>query len=144
MPHIEIPLRTSRAGGAKLKLPMIALFVGSMALMGFFPFAGFYSKDAILEHLFVEGDWVLFGMALLGVFVTAYYTARAIYLMLKVLLPTATRSRQRSRPRFAFGWLDETPTQFSCICVPRCGKCRLWKAHNWFVIPRKPSMAMPR
>jgi len=74
----------ARAGGAKLKLPMIGLVAGSLALMGFFPFAGFYSKDAILEHLIVEHDWVLFGMALLGVFVTAYYTARVIFLMLTV------------------------------------------------------------
>ncbi|MBK8129550.1 MAG: NADH-quinone oxidoreductase subunit L [bacterium] len=74
----------ARAGGAKLKLPMIGLVAGSLALMGFFPFAGFYSKDAILEHLVVEHNYVLLTMALIGVFVTAYYTARVIFLMLTV------------------------------------------------------------
>lgn len=74
----------ARAGGRKLKVAMIGLITGSLALAGIFPFAGFYSKDAILEHLLVAGHPVLFAMALLGVLITAYYTFRVVFLMLTV------------------------------------------------------------
>ncbi|MBL0061352.1 MAG: NADH-quinone oxidoreductase subunit L [bacterium] len=127
----------ARAGGAKLKLPMMALFVGSMALMGFFPFAGFYSKDAILEHLFVEGDWILFGMALLGVFITAYYTSRVIYLMLKV--PAEPHQGHGDEHGHGHGlhlgsWM-KLPLGFLAFASLVAGNVWLWKAHNWFVIP---------
>jgi NADH-quinone oxidoreductase subunit L len=72
----------ARAGGAKLKVPMYSLLAGSFALAGLFPFAGFYSKDAILEHLLVEHHYVFLAAALLGVLVTSYYTFRVIFLML--------------------------------------------------------------
>ncbi len=74
----------ARAGGRKMKLAMTALVVGSLALAGIFPFAGFYSKDAILEHLLVEGHYGLFVFALLGVFMTAYYMFRVVFMMLEI------------------------------------------------------------
>jgi NADH-quinone oxidoreductase subunit L len=74
----------ARAGGRKMKLAMTALVVGSLALAGIFPFAGFYSKDAILEHLLVKGDYGLFVFALIGVFMTAYYMFRVVFMMLSV------------------------------------------------------------
>ncbi len=73
----------ARAGGRKMKLAMISLAAGSLALAGIFPFAGFYSKDAILEHLLVEGHYILFGAALVGVLLTSYYMFRVVFLMLK-------------------------------------------------------------
>ncbi len=74
----------ARAGGRKMKLAMLSLIVGSLALAGIFPFAGFYSKDAILEHLLVEGHYVLFACALAGVLLTAYYMFRVVFLMLQI------------------------------------------------------------
>jgi len=74
----------ARAGGRKMKLAMTALVVGSLALAGIFPFAGFYSKDAILEHLLAEGHYGLFIFALLGVFMTAYYMFRVVFMMLEI------------------------------------------------------------
>ena len=74
----------ARAGGRKMKLAMTALVVGSLALAGIFPFAGFYSKDAILEHLLAEGHYGLFIFALLGVFMTAYYMFRVVFMMITI------------------------------------------------------------
>ena len=74
----------ARAGGRKMKLAMTALVVGSLALAGIFPFAGFYSKDAILEHLLVEGHYGLFVFALIGIFLTAYYMFRVVFMMLTI------------------------------------------------------------
>jgi NADH-quinone oxidoreductase subunit L len=126
----------ARAGGAKLKLPMIALFAGSLALMGIFPFAGFYSKDAILEHLFVEGDWVLYTMAMLGVFITAYYTARVIYLMLKVQ-PEPTHGHDEHGHGHGLhlgGWM-KLPLGFLAVGALVAGNVWLWKVGDWFHVP---------
>ncbi len=118
----------ARAGGAKLKLPMIALFVGSLALMGFFPFAGFYSKDAILEHLFVEGDWILYAMAMLGVFITAYYTSRVIYLVLKV--PAEPTDGHKLH---IGGWM-KLPLSVLAIGAVIASNVWLWRSEHWFHI----------
>ncbi len=74
----------ARAGGRKMKLAMTALVVGSLALAGIFPFAGFYSKDGIIEHLLAEGHYGLFAFALLGVLMTAYYMFRVVFMMLEI------------------------------------------------------------
>jgi NADH-quinone oxidoreductase subunit L len=72
----------AKAGGRHMKLAMSALVVGSLALCGIFPFAGFYSKDAILEHLLARDYFGLFFFGMIGVFLTAYYTFRVVFLML--------------------------------------------------------------
>lgn len=126
----------ARAGGAKLKLPMIALFAGSLALMGIFPFAGFYSKDAILEHLFVEGDWGLYVMAMIGVFITAYYTARVIYLMLKVPADPSHGHDEHGHGHglHVGGWM-KLPLSVLAVGALIAGNVWLWRSKLWFHIP---------
>jgi len=55
------------------------IFIASMALVGFFPLAGFWSKDEILADAWADRPWV-FWIALAGVFVTALYVGRMIIL----------------------------------------------------------------
>lgn len=74
----------ARAGGRKMTLAVISIVVGSLALCGIFPFSGFFSKDAILEHVLAEGHIGLFVFGMLGVFITAYYTFRMVFLLLSV------------------------------------------------------------
>jgi NADH-quinone oxidoreductase subunit L len=74
----------ARAGGRTLTLAMASLIAGTLALSGVFPFAGFYSKDAILEHLLAEGHFVLFAGGLAAALITAFYMARVVFLMLAV------------------------------------------------------------
>jgi len=53
--------------------------IAGLSLAGIFPLAGFWSKDAIVAATFVDHYYVLFGMALLTVFLTAFYIFRAIF-----------------------------------------------------------------
>jgi NADH-quinone oxidoreductase subunit L len=69
-------------GGLRSRMPLTfwTMVVAGLSLSGIFPFAGFWSKDAIVASAFDEHYYVLFGMALLTVFLTAFYIFRAIFL----------------------------------------------------------------
>jgi NADH-quinone oxidoreductase subunit L len=56
------------------------MVVAGLSLSGIFPFSGFWSKDAIIASAYDEHYYLLFGMALLTVFLTAFYIFRAIFL----------------------------------------------------------------
>ncbi|MBI3979080.1 MAG: NADH-quinone oxidoreductase subunit L [Chloroflexi bacterium] len=69
-------------GGLRQYMPATfwTLWFASLSLAGIFPFAGFWSKDEILAVTFHKGQYVLFGMALLGAFITAFYVTRMMLL----------------------------------------------------------------
>jgi len=69
-------------GGLRRRMPITfwAMVIAGLSLSGIFPFAGFWSKDAIVASAYEEHLYVLFGMALLTVFLTAFYIFRAIFL----------------------------------------------------------------
>jgi NADH-quinone oxidoreductase subunit L len=69
-------------GGRKLYIPMTCITIAALALAGIFPFAGFFSKEAVLGVLFSLDNklWVILG--LFGAFLTAYYAFRVIFVML--------------------------------------------------------------
>jgi NADH-quinone oxidoreductase subunit L len=71
-----------KMGALKKKIPWThALFLtGTLAIAGIFPLAGFWSKDEIMAHAFTHGAYVLYGMAALGAFLTAFYMFRLTYL----------------------------------------------------------------
>jgi NADH-quinone oxidoreductase subunit L len=57
--------------------------IGSLALCGIPPFAGFFSKDAILEavhHSRTPGAGIAYAAVLVGVFVTALYSFRLLFM----------------------------------------------------------------
>jgi NADH-quinone oxidoreductase subunit L len=66
-----------RLGGLAKKMPVtfITFTVGTAALVGFPLLAGFFSKDAILV-LAYQYSPVVFGLLLLGAFLTAFYMTR--------------------------------------------------------------------
>ena len=68
-------------GGLRRRMPITfwAMVLGGLSLSGIFPFAGFWSKDAIVASAYEEHLYILFGMALLTVFLTAFYIFRAIF-----------------------------------------------------------------
>ena len=68
-------------GGLRRRMPLtfLAMVLAGLSLSGIFPFAGFWSKDAIVASAYEEHLYVLFGMALLTVFLTALYIFRAIF-----------------------------------------------------------------
>jgi NADH-quinone oxidoreductase subunit L len=78
----EQDMRKMGALKSKIKITHWVFIIGSLALAGIFPFAGFFSKDEILWSAYNASSigralWVL-GVA--GAFMTAFYSFRLIYL----------------------------------------------------------------
>jgi len=72
-------------GGLRKYMPVTywTMLIGSLALCGVPPFAGFFSKDAIIEatHLSsIPGHGYAYFAVTAGVFVTAFYTFRMMFL----------------------------------------------------------------
>ncbi|MEE3066994.1 MAG: NADH-quinone oxidoreductase subunit L [Actinomycetota bacterium] len=79
--HEEQDMR--RYGGLRAALPVtfITFGLGYLAIIGVPPFAGFYSKDAIVEAALGAGDirgYTLGAAALLGAGITAFYMTRVM------------------------------------------------------------------
>jgi NADH-quinone oxidoreductase subunit L len=55
--------------------------LASIALAGLFPFAGFFSKDLILEVAFVEHHFILYTVLLITAGLTAFYSFRLAFLI---------------------------------------------------------------
>jgi len=73
-------------GGVRKYMPITywTSLVGSLALIGFPGFSGFFSKDAIIEavhHATRAGSGYAYVMVLVGVFVTALYSFRMFFLV---------------------------------------------------------------
>jgi NADH-quinone oxidoreductase subunit L len=68
-------------GGLAKKLPItfITFLIGTLAISGIPPFAGFFSKDEILANAFHHSP-VLFGFALVGALMTTFYMFRLLFL----------------------------------------------------------------
>ncbi|MFW6191104.1 MAG: NADH-quinone oxidoreductase subunit L, partial [Thiohalospira sp.] len=82
--HHEQDMR--RMGGLKRYMPVtwITMLIGSLALIGFPGFAGFFSKDAIIEAVHyssIPGAGLAYWALLAGVFITALYTFRMFFLV---------------------------------------------------------------
>ncbi|NBV06329.1 MAG: NADH-quinone oxidoreductase subunit L [Proteobacteria bacterium] len=74
-----------KMGGIWKKIPITyaMIWIGSLALAGFPPFAGFYSKDVILEAAFMSHSpygKIAYGMGITAAFLTAFYSWRLLFL----------------------------------------------------------------
>ena len=72
-------------GGLHEKLPVTyaLMFVGSLALVGIWPFAGFYSKDIILEAAWADHSWFGNYAYIAGIataIMTAFYSWRLLFM----------------------------------------------------------------
>jgi NADH-quinone oxidoreductase subunit L len=74
-----------KMGGLRQLMPRtyVAFLIGSLALVGIFPFAGFFSKDPILAAAMDSGayGYVLWVAGLAGTFLTGLYTFRLLFLV---------------------------------------------------------------
>ena len=70
-----------RMGGLRKFMPVTygTMLVASLALVGMFPLAGFWSKDEILADAWSDKWWV-FVTAMVGVYLTAVYVGRMLIL----------------------------------------------------------------
>ncbi|SFV80324.1 NADH-ubiquinone oxidoreductase chain L [hydrothermal vent metagenome] len=82
--HHEQDIR--KMGGLRKKMPITywTALIGTLALIGFPGFAGFYSKDMIIEAVHFSSlpyaDWVYYAVVA-GVFITAFYSLRMFFLV---------------------------------------------------------------
>jgi NADH-quinone oxidoreductase subunit L len=69
-------------GGLRKPMPITfwTFLIGSLALAGIFPFAGFWSKDEILVNAGANGFDAFLVIGLIGAFLTAAYMTRCVYL----------------------------------------------------------------
>jgi NADH-quinone oxidoreductase subunit L len=69
-------------GGLRKRMPTTfwTFVIGSAALAGIFPLAGFWSKDEILVNAGANGFDAFLVVGLIGAFLTAAYMTRAVYL----------------------------------------------------------------
>ncbi len=82
--HHEQDIR--KMGGLRKQMPITYWtgLIGTLALIGFPGFAGFYSKDMIIEAVHFSSlpyaDWVYYAVVA-GVFITAFYSFRMFFLV---------------------------------------------------------------
>ena len=72
-----------RMGGIWRMIPATyaLMWIGNLALTGVWPFAGFYSKDIIIEAAYAANTWVgdyAFAVGIVTVFLTAFYSWRLL------------------------------------------------------------------
>jgi NADH-quinone oxidoreductase subunit L len=72
-------------GGLRKYMPwtFVLFVIASLSLAGIWPLAGFWSKDEIIDqswHALSGGELVLFFLAMITVFMTAFYMFRAVFL----------------------------------------------------------------
>jgi NADH-quinone oxidoreductase subunit L len=72
-----------KMGGLRRLMPLtyVAFLIGSLSLVGIFPFAGFFSKDSIIAAALDHGTYghILWVAALAGTFLTGLYTFRLLF-----------------------------------------------------------------
>ena len=72
-----------KMGGLKkvMKWTWLMMVIGSLALAGVIPFAGFFSKDTILEAAYSGNHMVIYGVLLFTAGLTAFYSFRLVALI---------------------------------------------------------------
>jgi NADH-quinone oxidoreductase subunit L len=128
--HHEQDMR--RMGGLRKYMPVTywTCLVGALALIGFPGLSGFYSKDIIIEalhHSGTEGAGYAYWCALIGVFVTALYSFRLVFMTFhgRERMDDHTREHLHESPwvvtlplvalaipSIAIGWLTVGPVVF--------------------------------
>ncbi len=71
-----------KMGGLASRIPWTykLFLIGTVAIAGIPPLAGFWSKDEIMAHAFTHHHYVLYGIAAVGALLTSFYMFRLTYL----------------------------------------------------------------
>ncbi|MGD6874852.1 NADH-quinone oxidoreductase subunit L [Bacillus infantis] len=81
--HVVHTQDIEKMGGLwkKMKLTGPLFLIGTLSISGIPLFSGFFSKDEILASAWVHGNTVLFWLALLAAFFTAFYMFRLFFMV---------------------------------------------------------------
>ncbi len=112
-------------GGLRPLMPITAatMWIGTLAISGVFPFAGFFSKDEIIWEAGVRGYAVLWATALIVALLTAGYMTR----LMVMTFHGANRSGESAR-----GHLHEVP---AVMWIPLAILAVLSTVGGWVQIP---------
>ncbi|HEY8646060.1 MAG TPA: NADH-quinone oxidoreductase subunit L, partial [Gaiellaceae bacterium] len=79
----EQDIRKLAGIGKLMPFTKIVFLIGSLALVGIFPFAGFFSKDSILAAALTRGWYgdVIFAAGIIGAFLTGIYAFRLFFIV---------------------------------------------------------------
>ena len=96
----------TKMGGIRKYMPQTywCMLIGSLALIGFPGFAGFFSKDAIIEAVYeshIPGAGIAYFSVVIGVFITALYSFRMFFLVFhtKERMDAHTREHLHESPK---------------------------------------------
>lgn len=78
--HGEQDMRKMGALKNKMPITYAVMLIGTLAIAGIFPFAGFFSKDEILFKALTDGHVGYWAIASLGAMMTAFYMFRLIFM----------------------------------------------------------------
>ncbi|MBL7128625.1 MAG: NADH-quinone oxidoreductase subunit L [Ignavibacteria bacterium] len=78
--HEEQDIRKMGGLKNKMKITFVTFFIGSLAISGIPPFAGFFSKDEILFKVFAHIGIPIYAIVLLTAAITAFYMFRLVAL----------------------------------------------------------------
>src|SRR5213594_4275579 len=76
----EQDLRKMGGLSSRMVVTAITMWIGGLGLAGVPGLAGFFSKDEILAAAFHGGHRAIWGLLLLGAFLTAFYASRLLFL----------------------------------------------------------------
>ena len=88
-----------KMGGLKKQLPLVyvTMFVATLAISGIAPFAGFFSKDAILASAFASEHYLIWGIGSFTAFLTAFYMFRLLFTVF--IAPASSENKLHSLPK---------------------------------------------
>ena len=102
--HHEQDMR--KMGGLRKYMPVtyFTVFIGTLALIGFPGFSGFFSKDSIIEavhHSNLPAAGFAYWLVLAGVFITAFYSFRLLFLVFhgESRMDTQTEDHVKESPK---------------------------------------------
>jgi NADH-quinone oxidoreductase subunit L len=140
----EQDIRKMGGLGRELPLTYRAFIVGALALAAIPPFAGFFSKDAILGSAANAGalGWILWTAGAIGAFLTALYTFRLLFIVFWGE-PSAFAREHLHKKRFEGGLAMAWPVAILAVLSTVSGFLGVpggWNAVDTWLEPVAPSI----
>lgn len=81
--HHEQNIKNMGGLFGRIKVTSFTFLLGTLAIAGFFPFSGFFSKDLILEKAYITGPFgsILWVIGILAAFFTSFYMFRLVFVV---------------------------------------------------------------